>query len=161
MMNKDLKAFLPAIPGITVYIFGDLRKLADPTTEVALRCHDECNGSDVFCTDICTCRPYLIYAIDGALKCAQRGGVGLIVYFRKEGRALGEVTKFRVYNARKNQVGGDRPETYFKQTESIAGIRDARFQGTKTLGKKDAGVCGARVSVLMCRVTFPLSPRQK
>lgn len=128
MMNKDLKAFLPAIPGITVYIFGDLRKLADPTTEVALRCHDECNGSDVFCTDICTCRPYLIYAIDGALKCAQRGGVGLIVYFRKEGRALGEVTKFRVYNARKNQVGGDRPETYFKQTESIAGIRDARFQ---------------------------------
>jgi GTP cyclohydrolase II len=86
MMKKELNTFLPAIPGITVYIFGDLRKLADPMTEVALRCHDECNGSDVFCTDVCTCRPYLIYAIEGALECAKRGGVGLIVYFRKEGR---------------------------------------------------------------------------
>jgi hypothetical protein len=44
-------------------------------------------------SDICTCRPYLIYGIEEAVKCAQRGGVGLIVYFRKEGRALGEVTK--------------------------------------------------------------------
>jgi len=128
VMNKDTKVFLPAIPGITIYIIGDIRKLTDPMTEVAVRCHDECNGSDVFCTDICTCRPYLIFAIEGALECAKRGGVGLICYFRKEGRALGEVTKFRVYNARFRQAGGDRPETYFKQTESIAGIRDARFQ---------------------------------
>lgn len=59
---------------------------------------------------------------------AQRGGVGLILYFRKEGRSLGEVVKFRVYNARKAQPGGDTAENYFKQTESIAGIRDARFQ---------------------------------
>lgn len=59
---------------------------------------------------------------------AQRGGVGIICYFRKEGRSLGEVTKFRVYNARKAQKGGDTAENYFKQTESIAGIRDARFQ---------------------------------
>lgn len=44
-------------------------------------------------SDICTCRPYLIYGIEEAIRCAQRGGVGLIVYFRKEGRALGEVTK--------------------------------------------------------------------
>lgn len=35
------------------------------------------------------------------MKTAQEGGVGLIVYFRKEGRALGEVTKYLVYNARK------------------------------------------------------------
>jgi len=35
----------------------------------------------------------LIYGIEEAVKTAQRGGVGLIVYFRKEGRALGEVTK--------------------------------------------------------------------
>ncbi len=32
------------------------------------------------------------------------------------------------YNARENQKGGDNPEQYFNQTESIAGIRDARFQ---------------------------------
>ena len=60
--------------------------------------------------------------------CAQRGGVGIVIYYRKEGRSLGEVTKFRVYNARENQSGGDKPEEYFNQTEAIAGIRDARFQ---------------------------------
>lgn len=128
MLDTTKRAFLPQIGGATVYFFGDPRKLADPNTEVAVRCHDECNGSDVFCTDICTCRPYLLFAIQGAVECAQRGGVGLVAYFRKEGRGLGEVTKFRVYNARKNQVGGDRPEMYFKQTENIAGIRDARIQ---------------------------------
>ena len=42
--------------------------------------------------------------------------------------SLGEVIKFRVYNARINQQGGDRADQYFHQTESIAGIRDARFQ---------------------------------
>jgi len=42
-----------------------------------------------------------VYALLGAVQCAQRGGVGIIIYFRKEGRSLGEVTKFRVYNARK------------------------------------------------------------
>lgn len=69
------------------------------------------NGSDVFGSDICTCKPYLTYAIEGSLsqsfefflrlidklECihtAQRGGVGVVVYFRKEGRALGEVTKY-------------------------------------------------------------------
>lgn len=51
------------------------------------------NGSDVFGSDICTCKPYLIYAIEECVRTAQRGGVGLVVYFRKEGRALGEVTK--------------------------------------------------------------------
>ena len=52
------------------------------------------NGSDVFGSDICTCKPYLIYAIEECIRGAQRGGVGLVVYFRKEGRALGEVTKY-------------------------------------------------------------------
>jgi GTP cyclohydrolase II len=59
---------------------------------------------------------------------AQQGGVGVIVYFRKEGRALGEVTKFLVYNARKRQPGGDRAERYFARTECIAGVQDMRFQ---------------------------------
>lgn len=31
----------------------------------------------------CTCRPYLIFGIEEAVKCAQRGGVGVVVYFRK------------------------------------------------------------------------------
>ena len=52
----------------------------------------------------------------------------MIAYFRKEGRALGEVTKFLVYNARKRQVGGDRADAYFARTECIAGVQDVRFQ---------------------------------
>jgi GTP cyclohydrolase II len=52
----------------------------------------------------------------------------LIVYNRKEGRALGEVTKFLVYNARKRQEGGDKAATYFERTECVAGVQDARFQ---------------------------------
>jgi GTP cyclohydrolase II len=126
--EKNIKPYLPATGAITLYFIGDISKLGDKKTEVAVRVHDECNGSDVFGTDICTCRPYLMFAVQGAVECAQRGGVGIIAYFRKEGRALGEVTKFRVYNARKMQAGGDRPEMYFAQTESIAGVRDARFQ---------------------------------
>jgi hypothetical protein len=50
--------------------------------------------SDVFGSDICTCKPYLTYAIEECIRGAQGGGVGVVVYFRKEGRALGEVTKF-------------------------------------------------------------------
>jgi GTP cyclohydrolase II len=90
--------------------------------------HDECNGSDVFGSDICTCRPYLIQGIEESVRQAQRGGVGLVVYNRKEGRALGEVTKFLVYNARKRQEGGDQAATYFERTECVAGVQDARFQ---------------------------------
>jgi hypothetical protein len=58
----------------------------------------------VFGSDICTCRPYLVHGIEECIRTAQEGGVGVIVYFRKEGRSLGEVTKFLVYNARKRQV---------------------------------------------------------
>ncbi|MBL8839503.1 MAG: hypothetical protein JNL66_24825, partial [Alphaproteobacteria bacterium] len=43
-------------------------------------------------------------------------------------RALGEVTKFLVYNARKRQAGGDRAEAYFERTECVAGVQDMRFQ---------------------------------
>jgi GTP cyclohydrolase II len=51
-----------------------------------------------------------------------------VVYNRKEGRALGEVTKFLVYNARQRQEGGDVAATYFERTECVAGVQDARFQ---------------------------------
>ena len=54
--------------------------------------------------------------------------MGLIAYSRKEGRALGEVTKFLVYNARKRQEGGDRADKYFLRTECVAGVQDMRFQ---------------------------------
>ena len=85
----------------------------------------------------------MIYAIEECIKGAQRGGVGLVVYFRKEGRALGEVTKYGyktspllsidnlssrylVYNLRKR--AGDSADKYFKSTELIAGVKDMCFQ---------------------------------
>lgn len=91
--RPDIKVFLPPIGGLTVYCFGDPAKMSDPNSKLALRVHDECNGSDVFGSDICTCRPYLLFGIEEAVKEAQKGGSGVVIYFRKEGRALGEVTK--------------------------------------------------------------------
>ena len=126
--RSDLEVFLPPIGGLTVYIFGNPQDLANPEIELTARVHDECNGSDVFGSDICTCRPYLTHAIEECIQGAQRGGVGLCVYYRKEGRALGEVTKFLVYNARKRQVGGDTADKYFARTECVAGVQDMRFQ---------------------------------
>ncbi|CAJ0925875.1 12231_t:CDS:2, partial [Entrophospora sp. SA101] len=177
--RPDLKVFLPPIGGLTVYIFGNPNNVHDVTKRLTVRVHDECNGSDVFGSDICTCRPYLIYGMEECVKeaqnggsgvivyfrtegralgevtkylvynarkhictcrpyliygmeeCvkeAQNGGSGVIVYFRKEGRALGEVTKYLVYNARKRATGGDTADNYFLRTENIAGVKDMRFQ---------------------------------
>jgi GTP cyclohydrolase II len=126
--RPDLEVFLPPVGGTTVYLFGAVDRLAEPQTVIACRVHDECNGSDVFGSDICTCRPYLVHGVEVCVATAQEGGVGIIVYNRKEGRGLGEVTKFLVYNARKRQLGGDRADTYFRRTECVAGVQDMRFQ---------------------------------
>src|SRR5262249_50211749 len=103
----DLKVSLPPIGGAAIYCFGDPAKLGDGVTPLACRVHDECNGSDVFGSDICTCRPYLAHGIEIAIQMAQAGGVGLVGYNRKESRAPGEGTKILVYNPRKRQKGGD------------------------------------------------------
>ncbi|MEM1255404.1 MAG: GTP cyclohydrolase II [Cyanobacteria bacterium P01_H01_bin.21] len=126
--RPDLQVFLPPIGGHTVYILGEIDAITDPDRPLSVRIHDECNGSDVFGSDICTCRPYLVHGIEVALETAQEGGAGVVIYARKEGRALGEVTKFLVYNARKRQEGGDRADTYFTRTECVAGVQDMRFQ---------------------------------
>lgn len=126
--RPDLKVFLPPIGGHTLYFMGDVETIHDPNVPLACRVHDECNGSDVFGSDICTCRPYLCHGIELCIETAQQGGCGLVVYNRKEGRALGEVTKFLVYNARKRQEGGDSAAKYFERTECVAGVQDMRFQ---------------------------------
>lgn len=126
--RSDLKVFLPPIGGQTLYFMGDVETIHDTSVPLACRVHDECNGSDVFGSDICTCRPYLCHGIELSIETAQQGGCGLIVYNRKEGRALGEVTKFLVYNARKRQEGGDSAAKYFERTECVAGVQDMRFQ---------------------------------
>jgi GTP cyclohydrolase II len=151
--RPDIKIFLPPIGNVTVYIWGDPDTIPDEgecmyryccipqyyklfhsqytwllDIELTCRVHDECNGSDVFGSDICTCRPYLTHAIEECIKTAQRGGCGIVIYYRKEGRSLGEVTKYLVYNTRKRQEGGDSAETYFSCTEQVAGVQDTRFQ---------------------------------
>ena len=80
--RSDLDVFLPPIGGMTAYIFGDPAKLPDDDTSLTVRVHDECNGSDVFGSDICTCRPYLAHGIEECIRSAQAGGSGVIVYFR-------------------------------------------------------------------------------
>lgn len=61
----------------------------------------------MFGSDICTCRPYLTFGIEEAVKEAQGGGSGIVIYFRKEGRALGEVS-FLLTMSRENNTDGDR-----------------------------------------------------
>jgi hypothetical protein len=62
--RSDLNVFLPPIGGQTVYIFGPAEYLRDPSKVCTVRVHDECNGSDVFGSDICTCRPYLAHGVE-------------------------------------------------------------------------------------------------
>ncbi|KAG6084589.1 Uracil-regulated protein 1 [Claviceps sp. LM84 group G4] len=123
----DIKVFLPPIGGLTVYCFGDPEKMSDEHARLSLRVHDECNGSDVFGSDICTCRPYLIFGIEEAVKEAQNGGSGVVIYFRKEGRALGEVTKYCKLSI-SPYADIAQTEIQTDQTENIAGVKDMRFQ---------------------------------
>ena len=126
--RPDLPLFLPPIGGTSLYLFGDPTRLADPGTPIACRVHDECSGSDVFGSDLCTCRPYLALGVEEGVRMAQAGGLGVVAYNRKEGRALGEVVKLLVYNARRRAEAGDRPEAYFDRTVQVAGVRDLRRQ---------------------------------
>nr|WP_256478492.1 GTP cyclohydrolase II [Notoacmeibacter sp. MSK16QG-6] len=126
--RTDLKVFLPPAGGQSVYLFGDPEKLGNPHTSITCRMHDECNGSDVFGSTLCTCRPYLTFALEEAIRQAQSGGVGILVYSRKEGRSLGEVTKYLVYNARQRDPRGDQSENYFDHTRAVAGTEDLRAQ---------------------------------
>jgi len=108
LTRHDLNVFLPPISGLTVYIFGDPSFMSRDDKEVTIRPHDECNGSDVFSSDVCTCRPYLAFGIEEAIKGAQKGGSGVIIYFRKEGRALG-VRKIKNGYKQKTKREGDDP----------------------------------------------------
>lgn len=139
--RPDLKLFLPPIGGTSVYLFGDPAGLGDPSVRVACRVHDECNGSDVFGSDLCTCRPYLAFGVEECVRMAQAGGLGVVVYSRKEGRALGEVVKLLVYNARQRAEAGDHPNAYFDRTEQVAGVPDMRVQELATDVLHWLGIC--------------------
>ena len=51
-----------------------------------------------------------------------------MISFRKEGRSLGEVTKYLVYSTCKRQEVGDSAENYPNCAEQVAGVQDTRFQ---------------------------------
>ncbi|VVU94564.1 Protein of unknown function (DUF1688) [seawater metagenome] len=127
-LDYTKQIYLPNLGGISLFVFGDLKKLEDKKTEITVRIHDACLNSDCFRGTICTCSPYLMWAIENCIQTAQKGGVGIIFYFKKEGRCLGEVVKFRVYSARAGHKDGDVSEKYFMHTKNIAGIEDIRFQ---------------------------------
>ena len=63
-MPADTALYLPPIGGQTLYVFGDIRDLANPEVTLTARVHDECNGSDVFGSDILlrnlTSRPVIL-----------------------------------------------------------------------------------------------------
>jgi len=65
--------FLPPIGGTTLYIFGDPAAIGDPARPLTCRIHDECNGSDVFGSDICTCRRISLTASKSASGRLRRG----------------------------------------------------------------------------------------
>ncbi|GIT48541.1 MAG: hypothetical protein Ct9H300mP14_04690 [Gammaproteobacteria bacterium] len=69
--RSDLKIFLPPIGGATLYFFGNPEYLTDNSRRLTCRVHDECNGSDFFGSDICTCRPYLVHGIEECVREAQ------------------------------------------------------------------------------------------
>ena len=79
--RPDIKVFLPPVGGMTVYIWGDPKSIPDESIELTVRVHDECNGSDVFGSDICTCRPYLTHAIEESIRTAQNGGKPTPAFF--------------------------------------------------------------------------------
>jgi hypothetical protein len=68
LTRMDIKLFLPPIGGLTIYMWGDPDTIPDEDIPLTVRVHDECNGSDVFGSDICTCRPYLAHAIEECIK---------------------------------------------------------------------------------------------
>ena len=108
--RPDLKVFLPPIGGTTIYCFGDPAKFGDGKTTAGLP-----RPRRVQRLRRVRLRHLHLPAVSRARHRDRHpdgagGGIGLVVYNRKEGRALGEVTKFLVYNARKRQKGGDRPE---------------------------------------------------
>ena len=123
--RPDLSVFLPPIGGITLYIFGDATKLGDARAPLTCRVHDECNGSDVFGSDICTCRPYLTHGIEEATRSAQAGGTGLIAYNRKEGRALGRGDQIPGLQ-RQEAPAGRRPGRHLFRAHRMRGRRPGR-----------------------------------
>ena len=124
LLDSTFDVYLPPFGEISVYVIGDLAKVGDPNVEQATRIHDKCSSSDIHGSDMCICRPGLIWGYEEGVRVAQNGGATTLVYTEAEGRGHGVAIKNGVYNAR--MAGEDRAEDYLPATERVAGAADLR-----------------------------------
>src|SRR5260370_29929327 len=58
--RPEIQDLCPPIGAAPVYFFGDVERIADPSTGIACRRQEACNGSDVFRSALSRPRPYPI-----------------------------------------------------------------------------------------------------
>ncbi|KAF5365475.1 hypothetical protein D9758_010806 [Tetrapyrgos nigripes] len=93
--RPDIKTFLPPIGNFTAYIFGDPALLSSFHPTYTLLSESTTNATEAM--SLGGIRRDMVQ--DGKMK-----GVGVVVCFREEGAALGEVTKYLVYDLRKIDI---------------------------------------------------------